>query len=63
MKAAELREKSVEELNAELLELFKTHFSLRMQLASQQLNNTSELRKIKKQIARVKTVIAEKGAQ
>jgi large subunit ribosomal protein L29 len=61
MKARELRDKSVAELNAELSSLLKAHFGLRMQRATQQLTNTSQLGKVKRDIARVKTVIAEKG--
>ena len=56
-----LRAKDEEALNKELGELYKAGFSLRMQLATQQLNNTSELRKTRRDIARVKTVIREKA--
>lgn len=64
MKATELRAKSAEELNQELLDLLKAQFSLRMQLATQQLNNTSQLGKVRRDIARVRTVIhAKAGAQ
>jgi len=63
MKAAELREKSVDELNAELVELRKAQFSLRMQLATQQLNNVDQLGKVRKDVARVKTILAEKSKQ
>ncbi|MDR1424462.1 MAG: 50S ribosomal protein L29 [Azoarcus sp.] len=64
MKATELRAKSAEELNQELLDLLKAQFSLRMQLATQQLNNTSQLSKVRRDIARVRTVIhAKAGAQ
>lgn len=61
MDMKELREKDVEALNKELGELYKAGFSLRMQLATQQLNNTSELRKTRRNIARVKTVLQEKA--
>jgi large subunit ribosomal protein L29 len=61
MKAKELREKTLAELNAELSSLLKAHFGLRMQRATQQLTNTSQLGKIKRDIARVKTVMAQKG--
>jgi large subunit ribosomal protein L29 len=61
MEMKELREKDVEALNKELGELYKAGFSLRMQLATQQLNNTSELRKTRRNIARVKTVLQEKA--
>lgn len=63
MKAAELRAKSVEELGQELLGLTKAQFGLRMQIATQQLTNNSQLRKVRRDIARVKTVLTEKGAQ
>ena len=58
----ELREKDVDALKKELTEMYKAGFSLRMQLATQQLNNTSQLRATRKDIARVKTVLAEKAA-
>jgi large subunit ribosomal protein L29 len=61
MKATDLRVKSPEELNTELLSLLKAKFGLRMQLATQQSNNTAELRKLRRDIARVKTVIHEKA--
>ncbi|MDR2259698.1 MAG: 50S ribosomal protein L29 [Azoarcus sp.] len=64
MKANELRARSAEELNQELLGLLKAHFSLRMQHATQQLNNTSQLSKVRRDIARVRTLLHEKaGAQ
>ena len=62
MKAKELKTKSVTELNDELTSLLKAHFGLRMQRATQQLTNTSQLGKVKRDIARVKTIIAEKAA-
>ena len=63
MNASELRAKSVEELNTELLELLKAQFSLRIQLATQQLNNTSQLGKVRRDIARVRTLLREKAVQ
>ncbi|MGV3581541.1 MAG: 50S ribosomal protein L29 [Methylophilus sp.] len=63
MKATELRAKSVDELNAELIELRRAQFSLRMQLATQQLNKVDQLGKVRKDVARVKTVLAEKAKQ
>ncbi len=63
MKASELKAKSVADLQQELLELNRTQFGLRMQLATQQLSNTSQLGKVRRDIARVKTVLREKGAQ
>jgi len=62
MKASELREKQLPELNKELVSLLKAHFGLRMQLATQQLSNTRQLKIIKRDIARVKTVITQKQA-
>ena len=62
MKASELRAKSAGELNQELLELLKAQFSMRMQLATQQLNNTSQLKKVRRDIARVRTILHEKAA-
>ncbi len=63
MKASELKTKSVDELKQELLSLNKEQFGLRMQLATQQLTNTSQLTKVRRSIARVKTVLTEKGVQ
>lgn len=62
MKANELRAKDAAELDKELLELRKAQFSLRMQVATQQLQNTSQLGKVRKDIARVKTLLREKVA-
>lgn len=61
MKAVELRKKSDTELRQELLALRKAQFSLRMQLATQQVNNTSQLGKLRKDIARIKTILGERG--
>ena len=63
MKASELRIKSQADLDKELTELLKAQFSMRMQLATQQLTNTSQLGKVRKDIARVRTVITEKAAK
>jgi large subunit ribosomal protein L29 len=63
MKASELKAKSAAELQQELLSLNKAQFGLRMQVATQQLNNTSQLTKVRRDIARVKTILTEKGAQ
>ncbi len=62
MEAKELRAKDVAALNKELQELLRAHFSLRMQKATQQLQNTSQLRKVRCDIARVRTVLAQKAA-
>ena len=61
MKANELREKSVEQLNEVLVDLLKQQFGLRMQHATGQLGKTSEIKQVRRDIARVKTVFAEKG--
>jgi large subunit ribosomal protein L29 len=63
MKATDLRAKSVDALNAELIELRRAQFSLRMQLATQQLNKVDQLGKVRKDVARVKLVLAEKAKQ
>lgn len=63
MKASELRVKSAADLQQEVLSLTKAQFGMRMQVATQQMTNTSELRKVRRDIARVKTVLKEKGAQ
>ena len=60
MKASELRSKDVAALEKEVTDLLKAHFGLRMQKATQQLSNTTQLGKIRRDIARVKTVLAEK---
>lgn len=60
MKASELRSKSEGELAQELIALRKAQFSLRMQLATQQLSDTSQLSKLRKDIARVKTIQNER---
>jgi len=61
MKANELRAQDAGALSKELQELLKAQFSLRMQKATQQLSNTSQLRKVRRDIARVRTVLAEKA--
>jgi large subunit ribosomal protein L29 len=60
MKGAELRAKTVEELNTELEALLKAHFSLRMQVSMQQLTKTSEIKKVRRDIARIRTVLHAK---
>ena len=62
MKTAELRKKDVAGLQTEVKELQKAHFNLRMQKATQQLGNNSQLRTTRRAIARAKTLIAEKQA-
>ena len=60
MKTSELKAKSPQELQQELNALLKAQFGLRMQKATQQLTNTSQLAKMRRDIARVRTVLAEK---
>ena len=61
MKASELRSKNGDELQKELEGLLRAQFGLRMQLATQQLSNTSQLKKVKRDIARVRTIMKEKA--
>jgi large subunit ribosomal protein L29 len=61
MDSKELRAKGPAELKEELNALLKAHFGLRMQQATQQLTNTSELTKTRRAIARVRTILAEKA--
>ncbi|HJD43701.1 MAG TPA: 50S ribosomal protein L29 [Candidatus Paenalcaligenes intestinipullorum] len=63
MKANELRSKDQAELQTELESLLKAQFSLRMQRATQQLSNTSQLSKVRRDIARVRTVMAENAGK
>ena len=63
MKANELREKSVEELQAQLRDLYKDQFNNRMQSATGQLGQVHLLKAVRRDIARVKTIIAEKQMQ
>ena len=60
MKASELRAKDTAALEKEVSELLKAHFGLRMQKATQQLTNTSTLGKTRRDIARAKTILAQK---
>ena len=59
MKASELRTKGVAELKEELKALLRAQFSLRMQLSTQQTNKIHELRKVRRDIARVQTVMQQ----
>ncbi len=63
MKASEFRAKSGDDLQKELNDLLKAQFGLRMQHATQQLANTSQIRKVRRDIARARTVIKEKAAK
>ncbi len=60
MKAHKLREKSVAELNIELLNLLREQFNLRMQVASSQVKKTHLLKHVRRNIARIKTLLIEK---
>jgi large subunit ribosomal protein L29 len=62
MKPSELRAKDMAQLNQELTDLLKAQFSLRMQIATQQLTNNSQLKKTRRDIARVRTTMAQKAA-
>ena len=61
MNAAELRAKSADELTQELNSLLRAQFNLRMQKATQQLTNTSQIRKVRRDIARVRTILNQKA--
>ncbi len=61
MKPSELRAKSADELTQELSSLLRAQFNLRMQKATQQLTNTSQIRKVRRDIARVRTILNQKA--
>ena len=61
MKAQELNEKSVDELNAELLSQLEAQFKLRMQASTGQVNQTHLLKQSRRDIARIKTVLRQKA--
>ncbi len=61
MKASELRAKDEAALSKELEELLRAQFSLRMQKATQQLTNSSQLKKVRRDIARARTILREKA--
>jgi large subunit ribosomal protein L29 len=63
MKPSELRARNGDELQKELEGLLRAQFGLRMQLATQQLSNTSQMKKVKRDIARVRTIMREKAAK
>jgi len=60
MKAEELKTKSVDELKKQLLELRKEQFNMRFQKAGGQLDNTAQMRTVRRDIAKVKTILTEK---
>lgn len=62
MKPSEMRAKSTAELEKELLDLRRAQFSMRMQVATQQLTNHSQIGKVRKDIARVKTILGERSS-
>ena len=61
MTPSEMRAKSPDELKVELQSLLRAQFNLRMQKATQQLNNTSQIRKVRRDIARVRTILNQKA--
>ncbi|MFC0445265.1 50S ribosomal protein L29 [Pseudidiomarina halophila] len=61
MKANELKDKTVEQLQEELLGLRREQFNLRMQAATGQLNQTHMLKQVRRDIARVKTILNQKA--
>lgn len=63
MKAAEIREKSVSELGDELLGLHREQFNLKMQKATGQLSKPDQIKKNRRTIARIHTILVEKGAK
>ena len=63
MKANELKDKSADELNATLMSFLKEQFNLRMQASTNQLAQTHELRNVRRNIARVKTVLTQKAGE
>ena len=63
MKTIDLRKKSTEDLEKELLEIRKAQFSIRMQITTQQSTKNDQIGKFQKDIARIKTIIAEKANQ
>ena len=63
MSENKLIDKSTEELKVELLNALKAQFGLRMQHATGQLGKSSELKRVRREIARIKTILTEKGAK
>ena len=62
MKAADLRAKSADELKSELVDLKKEQFNLRFQAASGQLENTARVREVRRDIARIKTILSAEAS-
>ncbi|MEW6354346.1 MAG: 50S ribosomal protein L29 [Pseudomonadota bacterium] len=63
MKASELKQKSIDDLNKELLALTREQFNLRMQKGTGQLTKPSEMKNVRRNIARIKTVLGQKANQ
>lgn len=63
MKASDLRDKSADQLDDELIKLKKEQFNLRFQMATGQLENTSRVRQVRRDIARIKTLMTENKKQ
>ena len=63
MKAADLRAKSESDLKSELIDLLRAQFSLRMQVSTQQLAKVDQIGKVRRDIARVRTILAQKARQ
>ncbi len=61
MNVKDMRAKSPEELNKEILDLRRAQFSMRMQIATQQLTKTTELKRVKREVAQIKTILTEKA--
>jgi large subunit ribosomal protein L29 len=61
MNTKEMRAKSPEDLNKELLDLRRAQFSMRMQVATQQMSKTTELGRVKREIAQIKTILTQKA--
>ena len=62
MKASDVRSKTADELKDQLVDLKKEQFNLRFQRATQQLEKPTEVKKVRRDIARIKTILAEKNA-
>ena len=62
MKASDVRAKTADELKDQLVDLKKEQFNLRVQRATQQLENPAQVQKVRRDIARIKTILAEKNA-
>ena len=62
MKSSDVRTKTADELKAQLVDLKKEQFNLRFQRATQQLEKPARVREVRRDIARIKTILAEKNA-